>query len=82
MHRKAGEEGNKQQRSRSRKEIMEWRKKWDRNNSAYKVNIFLLSDADNNTVNLWFYDSNDKTLVKINCDNNKEKFSYYIKANF
>lgn len=71
MHRKAGEEGNKRQRSRSLKEIMGHRKKWDTNNSDYKVNIFLLSDADNN-----------KTLVKINCDNNKEKFSYYIKANF
>lgn len=48
------------------------RTKQDRNNSGYKANIFLLSDADNN----------DQTLVKINHDSNKGKFGYYIKANF
>lgn len=73
MHRKA-EEGNERQRSRREVGRRLWGK--ERNKIEIivlgKADIFLLSDADNN----------DKALVKINHDNNKGKFSYYIKANF
>lgn len=71
IHRKAEEGKQKAKEQKSRKDVM-GRTKQDRNNSGYKANIFLLSDADNN----------DQTLVKINHDSNKGKFGYYIKANF